>query len=199
MRKLFLVLLATLSINAQPAISNNKGGQDMFGAYDVVKGWPKDISTLPGNEKWTWGAGQSVFAETPNRVFLLFRGELPNMRRPATKLQLCSRPPHVGQLAPEQQEHAIGGFGEDALTCAPGPFFIARQRADVLGPALDNVVSAEHILAALVVGDGRLRVDRQRGEEHEEEFSHAARILSQFKPDKGGARFLTTIVFLARR
>ncbi len=67
------------------AIPGAKGGQDTFGAYDVVKGWPKDISTLPGNEKWTWGAGQSVYAESPNRVFLLIRGELPNLRRPQSK------------------------------------------------------------------------------------------------------------------
>ncbi|HKV38586.1 MAG TPA: hypothetical protein VJX67_05180, partial [Blastocatellia bacterium] len=33
------------------------GGQDPFGAYDVVKDWPQDIDTLPGNEHWTWGAG----------------------------------------------------------------------------------------------------------------------------------------------
>ena len=58
----------------------------MFGPYEVVRDWPKNISTLPGNEKWTWGAGQSVFAESPNRIFLLFRGQLPNMRRPETKL-----------------------------------------------------------------------------------------------------------------
>ena len=50
--------------------------------YDVVKGWPKDISSLPGNEKWTWGAGQSIYAESPNRIYLLFRGELPNIKRP---------------------------------------------------------------------------------------------------------------------
>ncbi|MEQ1946844.1 MAG: hypothetical protein ABL995_06635, partial [Bryobacteraceae bacterium] len=62
------------------------GGQDMFGPYDIVKGWPKDISTVPGNEKWTYGAGQSVYAENPNRVFMLFRGELPAIPRPQTKL-----------------------------------------------------------------------------------------------------------------
>src|SRR5712691_8898664 len=63
-----------------------KGGQDMFGPYEVVKGWPKDISTISGNEKWTYGAGQSVYAESPNRVFMLSRGELPNIRRPQSKL-----------------------------------------------------------------------------------------------------------------
>ena len=62
------------------------GGQDMFGPYNVVKGWPKDISTVPGNEKWTWGAGQSIYAESPDRIYLIFRGELPNIKRPATKL-----------------------------------------------------------------------------------------------------------------
>jgi hypothetical protein len=54
----------------------------MFGAYDIVPNWPKPISGLPGNEKWTWGAGQSVFAESPNRVFILERGELPNIDSP---------------------------------------------------------------------------------------------------------------------
>jgi hypothetical protein len=41
---------------------------DPFGPYQVAANWPKDISTLPGNEKWTWGAGQGVFAESPDRV-----------------------------------------------------------------------------------------------------------------------------------
>src|ERR1039457_4572595 len=68
------------------AIPGTVGGQDTFGAYEPVKDWPKDISTLPGNQAWTWGAGQGVYAENPNRVFLLFRGELPNIKRPATKL-----------------------------------------------------------------------------------------------------------------
>jgi len=68
------------------AAPGEMGVQDMFGPYEVVKDWPKNISSVPGNEKWTWGAGQSVYAESPNRIFLLFRGELPNIPRPATKL-----------------------------------------------------------------------------------------------------------------
>jgi hypothetical protein len=68
------------------AIPGVVGGQDPFGPYEVVKDWPKDISTLPGNENWTWGAGQSVYAENPNRVFLLFRGELPKIKRPEIKM-----------------------------------------------------------------------------------------------------------------
>ena len=92
---LALLLLSTRvrSVEAQAkpgtgfaAIPGTVGGQDPFGAYEPVKNWPKDISTLPGNQAWTWGAGQSIYAESPNRVFLLFRGELPNIKRPATKL-----------------------------------------------------------------------------------------------------------------
>jgi NHL repeat len=66
------------------AVPGEKGGQDIFGAYDIVPNWPKPIASLPGHEKWTWGAGQSVFAESPNRVFILQRGELPNLERPKT-------------------------------------------------------------------------------------------------------------------
>ena len=77
-----VLLLATAVV----ALAQTKGGQEMFGQYEIVKGWPKDISTLPGNEKWTYGAGQSVYAESPNRIIMLFRGELPNIKRPQSKL-----------------------------------------------------------------------------------------------------------------
>ena len=77
-----VLLLATAAV----ALAQTKGGQEMFGQYEIVKGWPKDISTLPGNEKWTYGAGQGVYAESPNRIIMLFRGELPNIKRPQSKM-----------------------------------------------------------------------------------------------------------------
>jgi len=64
------------------AVPGQIGGQDIFGAYDVDPNWPKPLSELPGNEKWTWGSAESVFAENPDRVFILQRGELPNIKRP---------------------------------------------------------------------------------------------------------------------
>src|SRR5687768_12033967 len=60
------------------AVPSERGGQDIFGAYDIDPDWPKDLATLPGHAEWTFGAGQSVFAESPDRVFVLQRGELPN-------------------------------------------------------------------------------------------------------------------------
>src|SRR5206468_4578051 len=66
------------------AVPGEKGGQDTFGAYDVAD-WPKDLSTIPGHEGWTFGAGQSVFAESPDRIFVLQRGELPKIAAPRTR------------------------------------------------------------------------------------------------------------------
>ena len=33
------------------AVPGEKGGQDMFGAYDIVPNWPKPLTSLPGHEK----------------------------------------------------------------------------------------------------------------------------------------------------
>jgi streptogramin lyase len=82
-----LLLLGALPAHAQrevPAFPAQKGGQDMFGHYEIVADWPKPLATLPGHDGWTWGAAQSVFAETPDRVFVLQRGELPVVERPPT-------------------------------------------------------------------------------------------------------------------
>ena len=73
------------------AVPGEIGAQDISGPYQVQEGWPKDLSTLPGHEKWTWGAGQGVFAENPNRVYVLFRGELPNTGEPP-----LTRLPQIG-------------------------------------------------------------------------------------------------------
>src|SRR6185295_14182732 len=94
------------------AVANAVGTQDVTGPYEVVKGWPKDISTLPGNEKWTYGAGESVFAESPNRVYMLFRGELPKMAPPKAVL--------LPQLGPSLS-FPVAGFWRDAtVSSLPG-------------------------------------------------------------------------------
>jgi hypothetical protein len=66
------------------AVPGQKGGQDITGAYEVDPNWPKPLSGLPGNEQWTWGSGEAVFAENPDRVFILQRGSLPNIKKPKT-------------------------------------------------------------------------------------------------------------------
>ena len=64
------------------AVPGQKGGQDIFGPYEVDPNWPQDLAELPGHEGWTYGAGQSVYAESPDRIYILHRGELPNIERP---------------------------------------------------------------------------------------------------------------------
>ena len=63
--------------NSWQAVPGQIGAMDPYGPYDVAEGWPKDLSTIPGNENWTFGAGQGVFAESPNRVIYIQRGQLP--------------------------------------------------------------------------------------------------------------------------
>ena len=59
------------------AIPGQKGGQDIFGPYDAVRNWPRPMSdSLPNHEKFTWSTTMDVFAESPNRVFLVQKGEL---------------------------------------------------------------------------------------------------------------------------
>src|SRR5688572_25503689 len=75
--QLFPVEAQTTGTSGVAAVPGAIGSLDPTGPYDVVVGWPKDISTLPGNEKWTFGAGQGVFAESPDRVIYIQRGQLP--------------------------------------------------------------------------------------------------------------------------
>ena len=64
------------------AVPGLVGGQDQTGPYEVVPDWPKPLAQLAGHDDWTWGAVQGVFAESPDRVFVLMRGELPALERP---------------------------------------------------------------------------------------------------------------------
>ncbi len=86
---LYVIDRSHLSAQSAPtrvaAVPAEKGGQDVFGAYEVVPGWPKKLSTNAGHEGWTFGAGQSVFAESPDRIYVVQRGELPEIPRPQTK------------------------------------------------------------------------------------------------------------------
>lgn len=72
--------------NGFAAVAGEVGGEDLFGAYDVVRDWPQDLADLPGHEDWTYGGARNVFAESPDRIFLLGGGELPAMDRPAGRL-----------------------------------------------------------------------------------------------------------------
>lgn len=77
-RLLFAQRGAALDVSTA-AVPGEKGGQDIFGPYEPDATWPRPLSDLPGHQGWTFGAGQSIFAESPDRVFVLQRGELPEL------------------------------------------------------------------------------------------------------------------------
>jgi hypothetical protein len=95
------------------ALPGQKGGQDIFGAYDVDPNWPQPLSALPGNEQWTWGSCSGIFAENPDRVFIFQRGQLPNIKRP--------KEIDLPQLGPSMT-FPIGRLPyRDAVNGPPGP------------------------------------------------------------------------------
>jgi len=73
----FVVALVSLTL---AAIEQEKGGQEEFGPYEVVPNWPQPLPDGPDGVKhdgWTWGSVGAVYAETPDRIWIAQRGELP--------------------------------------------------------------------------------------------------------------------------
>lgn len=81
---------AAAAANQQPGQwvdPSNPSDELVDGPYEVVKDWPKPVSTWGPDEKgWTWGAVQGIFAESPNRIFVAMRGELPDVSNVKTKV-----------------------------------------------------------------------------------------------------------------
>ena len=103
------------------AVPNAIGAEDVSGPYEVVPGWPKDLSTLPGHDKWTFGGARGIFAENPNRVFLLGGGELPNIPRPPVRL--------LTDIGPNVQFPVPGLPWRNANTASPPGAGGSRQDA----------------------------------------------------------------------
>ncbi len=57
-----------------------RGGQESFGPYEPVENWPRPLPDGPDgvtHDGWTWGSVGSVYAESPDRIWIAMRGELP--------------------------------------------------------------------------------------------------------------------------
>ena len=68
---------AAVAPAAPPA---EKGGQEEFGPYELAGDWPKPLPDGPDgvtHAGWTWGSSGAVWAETPDRIWIAMRGELP--------------------------------------------------------------------------------------------------------------------------
>ena len=62
-----------LSLVSLVLIAQEKGGGEVFGPYEVVENWPQPLHS----DSWTWGSVPAVWAESPDRVLVFQRGELP--------------------------------------------------------------------------------------------------------------------------
>ena len=74
------ILIAVAPPVAQaPAGTDRRSAQDWpFGPYQIVANWPKPLpDTRHSHNGWTWGSMGSVYAETPDRIWVAQRGELP--------------------------------------------------------------------------------------------------------------------------
>ena len=103
------VLLSTFVVGAT---AQEKGGEDISGPYEVVENWPQPLHT----DGWTWGSTAGIWAETPDRIFVFQRGELPVLGPDATGLT-SSLPSRAATSAePRRWEHVVMIFdGEGKL------------------------------------------------------------------------------------
>jgi hypothetical protein len=67
-----LRVIFSLGLVSAPMFSQQKGGEDETGPYDVAAKWPAPFARAG----YVQGSQGGVFAETPNRIFLANRGEL---------------------------------------------------------------------------------------------------------------------------
>ena len=73
----FVIALVSL---VPAATVQDKGGQEEFGPYEIVPNWPQPLPDGQDGIKhdgWTWGSVGAVYAETPDRIWIAQRGELP--------------------------------------------------------------------------------------------------------------------------
>jgi hypothetical protein len=79
-RHWWLAMLAVVVLMTPLAFLQEKGGQEEFGPYEPVENWPKplpDGSDGVTHAGWTWGSVGGLYAESPDRIWVAMRGELP--------------------------------------------------------------------------------------------------------------------------
>ena len=87
----------------EAAVPLVKGGGHETGPYEVVPNWPQPI-----HDDWTWGRTPAVWAETPNKVFVLQSAELPVLVDPPGVTQRGGVPPRSAVGPPgERFEHLL--------------------------------------------------------------------------------------------
>ena len=77
-RWIMAVSVAAGMVICAPLNAQIKGDQDITGPYEVVENW---LKPMPWHQDgWTFGLIAAVYPETPNRIFVLQGGDLPDPR-----------------------------------------------------------------------------------------------------------------------
>jgi len=85
--------LLTFTVLAACAVTTaRKGGEEESGPYEVVPNWPQALHS----DGWSWGSTAGIWAESPDRVFVYGRGELPAAKEMPGTNALPKRPPATG-------------------------------------------------------------------------------------------------------
>ena len=109
-----VMAVATIALSLA-AIDQDKGGQEEFGHYDVVPNWPQPLPDGADGVKhdgWTWGSVGAVYAETPDRIWIAQRGELPLPEKAKPWTPYAMLTPSRGS--------ATGNTDGLGATCEPG-------------------------------------------------------------------------------
>jgi peptidylamidoglycolate lyase len=118
---IFLSRMQTVSGDTRTAgngaVPAEKGGQDVYGPYQVDPNWPKPMSQLPGHDNWTWGSVDGVFAQNPNRVYIFQRGEVPVVKRPSA----TPMPQWGPSLSYPVNALPFRNVGQGPVSSPPGP------------------------------------------------------------------------------
>jgi len=77
-----VLLVAGAAVYAAGVLSQAQSRQSLqdwpSGPYRVAANWPKPLpDTRHSHAGWTWGSFGGVYAETPDRIWIAMRGELP--------------------------------------------------------------------------------------------------------------------------
>jgi len=112
-------------------------GQELWGHYQQPQPWPNGLPDNQGHPHagWTWGSQGAVFAESPDRIWIAMRGELPLPPGNAPWTPYALIEPSRGNAPPTDDENGQRGYERRYLHT----FFAVNAAGDVVAhyPQMD--------------------------------------------------------------
>ena len=169
---------------AERGVAPHKGGEDDSGPYEVDPSWPQPVSP-----DLTWGRVSSIFAESPNRIFVLQSGMVPMAwkRLEGDRLKVATWTGGMPHRPLTQATHCAS-----TLTWGKGPFHceiaadgkmvdsLVDQMSDPPGKRIEGA-RWEHVL---MVFDGQGRLV-ETWDQYKSLFGHPHQVtISPYDPER---------------